>query len=312
VEDILTLLESVFGDSEKKARGNYRFNCPIPGCSSVRKRLEVLVETDENGDNPWRCWVCNKRGLSIRSLFRQANVHPRYRQRLNSIVNIRSSHQYHDEIVCLPPDIKYFDNIKPIDFVGRNALVYLKSRGLSKEDILKYQLGYCDSGKYSHRIIIPSFDRDGYLNYFVARSFIEDEEKRYDYPPVKRGNIIPFELYINWNAPIILCEGPFDMFAIMRNAIPLLEKGITQALLSKILGSEVDKVYIVLDKDGIKEALDHAEMIMSNGKTVYLIELEEKDPSKMGFKEFTKFIQNATALTNSELFSKKIIFKLLE
>lgn len=312
MEDILTLLESVFGESVKKAHGNYRFKCPLPGCTSVRERLEVLVETNENGDNPWKCWVCLKGGLSIRSLFHAANVDPKYYQRLNSIIITRSTNQHHDEIVALPSEIKYFDNIKPIDFVGRNALAYLKNRGLRVEDIIKYQLGYCDSGKYSHRIIIPSFDKDGYLNYFIARSFIEDEEYRYDYPEAKRGNIIPFELYINWNAPIILCEGPFDVFAIMRNVIPLLEKGITQALLSKILGSEVDKVYIVLDKDGIKEALKHAETLISNGKIVYLVELTEKDPSKMGFKEFTKLVQNAKALTNSELFSKKLLVKLLE
>lgn len=312
MEDILSLLESVLGDSEKRSRGNYRFKCPLRGCTSARKRLEIQTETDEDGHNPWKCWVCLGGGHTIRSLFRQANVDPRYYQRLNAIVNISSTSTYRpDDIITLPTEYKTFDNLKTTDFVGRRCLAYLrKKRGLSTELISKFQIGYCDSGKYTNRIIIPSFDAAGYLNYFAARSIIEDEEQRYLFPEIKRGEIIPFELYINWNAPIILCEGPFDVFGILRNAIPLLEKGITQKLLSKILGSEVDKIYIVLDKDGMKEALDHAGMLLSNGKTVYLVELDQKDPGEMGFTAFTQFIQKATALTPESLFMKKMFFKL--
>ncbi len=37
---------------------------------------------------------------------------------------------------------------------------------------------------------------------------------------------IPFEIFINWNSPIIRCEGMFDAISIKRNAIPLLGKNI--------------------------------------------------------------------------------------
>jgi DNA primase len=313
MEDLLTLLESALGESEAKSHGNYRFKCPIPGCTSVRKRLEVQIDTDEHGHNPWKCWVCLQGGLSIKSLFRKAKIDSKYYHRLNKIITIKGEHIYQtDEIISLPDEFKTFTGLKKSDFVGRQALSYLRKRGFTDELILKYQLGYCESGKYAHRIIFPSFDSDGFLNYFAARAIIEDEEQRYIYPPSKRGDIIPFELYINWNAPIILCEGFFDAAAILRNVIPLLEKGITQALLSKLLGPGVEKIYIVLDKDGMKEALQHAEMLLSNGKTVYLVELDAKDPSNMGFESFTRFIQQAKVLTLDSLFTKKLKFSLYE
>lgn len=314
MEDILSLLETVLGQSEKKSHGNYRFQCPLPGCSSVRKRLEIQTETTSIGQNPWKCWVCNKGGLTIKSLFNQAKTESQYHIRLKRIIPITysgpSSIEQVEEIIVLPDEYKLLNNIQAADMIGRQALAYVKRRGISQEEIIKYQLGYCDSGRYRSRVIIPSFDQNGVLNYFSGRSFIEDEEKKYDQPSISRSNIIPFELYINWNAPIILCEGFFDAIAIRRNAIPLLEKGITPALLTKILGSFVEKIYIVLDKDGMREALDHADMLLANGKKVYLVELDKKDPGEMGFSEFTNLVQKAKAINSGSLFMKKMSFKL--
>lgn len=313
MEELLSLLETTLGESEKKSRGNYRFKCPLPDCTSVRKRLEIQTIRDEEGHNPWKCWVCNGRGLSIKSLFIQGKIDTKYHVELRKI--IPSDNYIYDpgseESIALPDEYATFEDIRSSNIIGRQALAYLtKKRSLSIQEIIKYQLGYCASGKYANRIIIPSFDLKGYLNYFTGRSIIEDEQYRYTQPEIKRGNIIPFEFYINWSAPIILCEGFFDAIAIRRNAIPLLEKGITSALLSKILGSEVDKIYIVLDRDGLKEALEHAGMLMANGKRVYLVELDKKDPSSMGFSEFTTMIQKARSLTNESLFMKKMSFKL--
>jgi hypothetical protein len=310
MEDLLTLLESALGQSEKRSRGNYRFKCPIPGCTSVRKRLEIQTEENDEGHNPWKCWVCLNGGLTIKSLFRKAKLDSKYYYRLTKIITIKGDEAIPDEHVALPEAFKTFTGLKKSDFVGRQALSYLRKRGFTDELILKYQLGYCESGPYSSRIIFPSFDSDGHLNYFAARTIIEDEEQRYVYPKAHRGDAIPFELYINWNAPIILCEGFFDAATIKRNVIPLLEKGITQALLSKILGSDVKKIYIVLDKDAMREALQHAEMLLSNGKTIYLVDLDDKDPAEMGFESFTNLIQQATTLTPELLFMKQMEFKL--
>ena len=61
---------------------------------------------------------------------------------------------------------------------------------------------------------------------------------------------------------LVLCEGPFDAIAIKRNAIPLLGKNIQSNLMKKIVTSLVDKIYIALDKDAIKQALHFCEKLM--------------------------------------------------
>ena len=74
-------------------------------------------------------------------------------------------------------------------------------------------------------VIIPSYDENGELNYFISRSFEKDAFIKYRNPDCSR-DIIAFELFINWSSPLILCEGAFDALAIKRNAIPLLGKNI--------------------------------------------------------------------------------------
>ena len=78
---------------------------------------------------------------------------------------------------------------------------------------------------------------------------------RNDYIYPMAGSEIGFEYFINWNVPVILCEGIFDAIAIKRNAIPLLGKTIQKSLMKRIINSSVEKIYIALDKDAIKQAL---------------------------------------------------------
>ena len=86
---------------------------------------------------------------------------------------------------------------------------------------------------YQNRIIIPSYDSDGQLNYFVGRDFYKSNMK-YKNPPIPK-DIIGFDLYVDWDEPIILCEGVFDAMAIKNNSIPLFGKTILPKLYSKIV-----------------------------------------------------------------------------
>ncbi len=131
---------------------------------------------------------------------------------------------------------------------------------------------------------------NGSLNYFTARNFDKNSPIKYKNPDVTR-DIIGLEHFINWNVPIILCEGMFDAIAIKRNSIPLLGKTIQKSLMKKLINSTVQKIYIALDKDAIKQALTFCEELLNEGKEVYLVELQDKDPSEMGFENFTKLIQ---------------------
>jgi DNA primase len=141
----------------------------------------------------------------------------------------------------------------------------------------------------------------------VARNFNEHSPVKYKNPPMSK-DIVPFELFINWSSPLVLCEGMFDALAIKRNAIPLLGKHIQRELMKKIVTSQVKKIYIALDKDALKESVRFCEHLMNEGKEVYLVDLKEKDPSEMGFKSVTNLIQNTIPLTDFDLMAKKLQF----
>jgi DNA primase len=300
-ELLVNLVNSVLGTGKRTARGNQSFHCPF--CNHHKPKLEVNFTEDKDGKNKWACWACNKKGQTIYSLFKQMDVSPEIVSQLKPLVKsgsfVEKSITYN--ILELPKEFKKFDN----SIISKHALNYLKKRNITQSDIIKYGMGYCEYGLYSKMIIIPSYDTTGKLNYFTARSFEKDPYIKYRNPETSR-DIIPFELFINWDLPIILCEGPFDAMAIKRNVIPLFGKNIQSSLMKKIVSSKVQKIYIALDNDAINKALEFCETLLDEGKEVYLVELEGKDPSEMGFEHFTKLIQKTTPLTNYKLMEKKL------
>jgi hypothetical protein len=98
----------------------------------------------------------------------------------------------------------------------------------------------------------------------------------------------------------------FDALTIKRNVIPLFGKTISEALMKKIVGSQVQKVYIALDNDALKEAIKHCERLLSFGKEVYLVELGGKDASEIGFERFLENIEATPPLNFTSLITKKL------
>jgi len=302
---LVSTLNSVLGIGKSTSKGNYAYHCPF--CNHHKPKLEINLNETDNGDNKWHCWVCDKRGKSIVKLFQLIEA-PK-----DKILEVKTATKYTSgkfEIKEADKKVELPEEFISLSLPGNNieykhAINYLKRRQITLDDILKYNIGYCVNGKYSNCIVIPSYDKDGKLNYFTARNFNKNSSVTYKNPDVSR-DIIPFELFINWNLPIILCEGPFDALAIKRNVIPLLGKNIQKSLKKKLVKSEVQKIYIALDKDAIKQALSFCEELINEGKEVYLVEMDGKDPSEMGFENFTNLIQTVQPLTFSNLFEKKL------
>lgn len=302
---LVALVNSVLGSGKPTARGNQAHSCPF--CHHHKPKLEINLSEGNGDKNPWHCWVCGKKGLKLITLFKQINASAEKIAELKSLVKSsykdESITQY--EAVQLPEEFKALSDLTEQDLVGRHALVYLKKRGITKADILRYNIGYCEGGKFDKMIIVPSYDEFGKLNYFVARNFNPNSPVKYKNPSLSK-NVIPFELFINWSSPLVLCEGPFDAISIKRNAIPLLGKHIQANLMKKIVTSQVRKIYIALDKDAQKDALKFAELLLAEGKEVYIVDLENKDPNEMGFENFTKLIQETYPTNTYDLIQRKL------
>tara|TARA_R110001632_G_scaffold29067_2_gene77270 strand:+ start:402 stop:1328 length:927 start_codon:yes stop_codon:yes gene_type:complete len=302
-ELLVSLVNSVLKPGKRTARGNQAYQCPY--CNHPKPKLEVNFTENKKGYNPWHCWVCSKRGSRITTLFKEAKASPEKFKELIKLIGEGKEYNKVVNVESLELPKEYQKIIGNPDIISKHAFSYLKNRGLTIDDIEKYNIGFCSGGRYANMIIIPSYDESGILNYFTGRSFQNSSFIKYRNPETSR-DIIPFELFINWELPLILCEGPFDAIAIKRNVIPLLGKNIQPNLMKKIVTSTVKKIYIALDNDAIKQSLKFAEEFMNEGKEVYLVELEGKDPSEMGFTNFTNLIQNTFPLTQYKLMGKKL------
>ena len=302
---LVTLTNSVLGIGKPTARGNYSYNCPF--CMKPTK-LEIQLLENSKGINPWHCWHCDKKGKTISSLFKLIKVSPDKSEALKSIVKSSITYIPQDVIstqLTLPEEFISLYKPDPNNIMARHALFYLSKRNIDEFDILRYNIGFCDKGRYKNRIIIPSYDSNGALNYFTGRTFENENKYKYLNPETSR-DIIFNEHLINWNLPLILCEGAFDALAIKRNSLPLLGKNIQKSLMKKIVTSNIKKIYIALDKDALKKSLNFCERLMAENKEVYLVDLQEKDPSELGFVNFTNFIHLTLPLTYGKLLEKKL------
>ena len=304
---LLELLESVLGKSKKTSGDNYAFYSPF--VDHYKPKLEINIRVTSKGDNPWHCWISDEKGKTIKSLFKKLRVSKQTWDEYNSIfskVNRYASEFENTEVVEqveLPKEFKpLYQQSNSIKW--KHALNYLLNRGLRVEDIVKYNIGYCEDGEYADKIIIPSYDERGKLNFFVGRSFYETKFKHKN-PKVSK-DIVGFDLLVNWDTPIVLCEGAFDAIAIRRNAIPLFGKSIQTELEKKIIGNSVKKLYICLDSDALKNALGLAEKFMSYGIQTHLVDLGDDDPSEMGYDNINKKIYDTPPLDLRKLMEYRL------
>jgi DNA primase len=305
---LLILLESVLGSGDKTSRGNYAFKCPF--CQHHKNKLEINCVTNEKNENPWHCWVCEVKGKTIKSLLKQLDSPPNKIAELNMIiVPTYTEQKLKNDTIALPKELISLADISNLDRVtsleAKRAIRFLKKRNITHEDIVKYNIGFCYEGSYKDRVIIPSYDENGSINYFIARAFIDGIQK-YKNPPIDAKSAIGWELYINWDAPIVLCEGMFDALTIKRNVIPLFGKIIHEKLMKKLVRSTVNRIYIALDPDAIKNALKYAQELMTYGKEIYLVELDGKDANEIGFERFLNCIEQAQPLDFQSILLKKL------
>ena len=300
---LLGSIENILGKSHKRARDNYAFHCPF--CNHRKPKLEINMHTNEEGKNFWECWVCQTKGQSIRSLLRQLKTPRDQASEILKYLPKGTNIEYKQlSIIELPKEFKPLIAATSTSVIANTIKKYLYARGLTDIDFIKYNIGYCTSGDYGGRVIIPSYNGSNQLNYFVARTY-DGNYFKYKNPEASK-DIIFFENLINWNVPIILCEGVFDAMSIKRNAIPILGKSISTSLYRKIITSKVKDIYVALDDDAKDRALQIGEKFLNQGKRVFIVTLPDKDPSEMGFKAFTEHIQTAKELDISSLMMHKL------
>lgn len=302
---LFSLLDKVLNQTSYIRKGEEAvYYCPF--CSHYKKKLEVNVRTQE-----WHCWICNSSGKSIRSLFYKLKVKDKHFDELYKIVGQNWKRPENEEFknlrISLPDEFiplwKYSQS-----YEYGHAMSYLQNRNVTMDDIIRYNIGFCDSGNYKHRVLIPSYDKNGDVNFFAARAYHEGNTYKYMLPPWPK-DIIGFELFVNWNEPITLVEGTFDGIAVKNNTIPLFGTTINFALKLAIVVNQVKRVNIILDNDALRQAVtifDRIEDLQVNKIDIHLIELGEKDPSVLGFESINELISESKAFDFSDIIKAKL------
>lgn len=301
---VVSTLSNVLGNGVTLKGNEIAYYCPF--CNHHKPKLQVNTETQK-----WHCWTCNSGGKKLTSLLRKLDVD---RKTISIIREIYGDSNWTPQqedaetkvFISLPKEfISLAEEPKGFNPEYKHAIHYLNERGITQKDIIKYNIGYCKEGLYARRVIIPSYNLDGILNYFISRSYYSEEKMKYKNPPISK-NIICLESQINWNEPIILCEGVFDAITIKRNAIPLLGKFPSKQLVEKIFMSGVSDIIISLDNDAINEALKAADYFRKNGINVKMMYLKDKDASEMGYEKFYEELKKTKEFSSEDLLLNKI------
>jgi len=301
---VISVLSNTLGHHSTLKGNELAFYCPF--CHHHKQKLQVNTETQK-----WHCWTCNSGGKKLTSLLRKLDVD---KKTISIIREIYGDSNYNPKtedsdakvFISLPKEyISLATEPKGFNPEYKHAMHYLTQRGIGMAEIVKYNIGYCKDGLYARRVIIPSYNSDGSLNYFISRSYYQDEKMKYKNPPISK-NIICLDSQINWKEPIILCEGVFDAITIRRNAVPLLGKFPSKTLVEKIFMNRVTDIVISLDNDAINEALKVSDYFRKQGINVKLMMLKDKDAAEMGYEGFYNELNGTKEFGIEELLLSKI------
>jgi len=253
----------------------------------------------------------NQGGHNLYQLFKKVSAGYNDFKELNTLLGDTSFYKKDDdtksEVIQLPKEMKSLSDPFDTSVIKEHAIRFLRKRGFNSEDIERYNLGYCSEGVYNNRVIIPSYDSDGKLNYFVGRDFYNSNFK-YKNPPFPK-DVVGFDLYVNWSLPIILVEGVFDAMSIKSNAIPLFGKSILPKLSKKITEKRVNSIFIVLDGDAFNDAIQMVEKFTDNGISVNFVKLDGNDPNDLGYRKMIDKIHEAVPMNFKTLMEMKVYGK---
>jgi len=305
----IKILSDVLGSSYREGLAQLLYHCPK--CNHHKKKLSINIEK-----NVFKCWICDWSGRNIYRVIKRYGDYNSKRDwlRLNQQVEINDFAEklFGEKVIeikrkfDLPRGFASLIN-KELPSSSIKAINYLESRHVDEDDIRKWKIGYCSEGEYSGRIVVPSFDMDGNVNYFVGRSY-DNNWLKYLNPPYAK-NFIFNELYLDFAKELTIVEGVFDALKAGDNAVPLLGSTLTEhsKLFTKIVQNDTT-VYLALDADAHKKIDKIVKLFFKYDIEVYLVDIETyKDVGEMTKEHFSSKKQESILLNNDNYLLSKIM-----
>ena len=291
----IDVLEGIFGESTLANSGkNISVICPAcksdSKSSSRKRKLSICLNK-----GIYHCWVCEAKGHNIAKFaIRNTFVNKSDVATLNDLFSFDDNKEEKEPeyILRLPEDFCLLVNAT--GRLAKIAMSYLHKRGLTQSDFLRYKIGISSEYEFNNRVIFPSFCDDMKLNYFLSRTYDDNQFRKYKNCQIQRSDIIFNEYLIEWDKPVILVEGVFDAIKAGNNAIPMLGSWIDKShYLFKKLVHEKSEVIMCLDPDAIDKTMKIAKSFKQYGLDVKISEHRGKDFGDMTKKEANNYIQSS-------------------
>jgi 5S rRNA maturation endonuclease (ribonuclease M5) len=274
--ELSSLFRGIFSEVKNEDNAQIQVNCPRCRDESGSDEYDGKFNLEINFDRrAFRCWKCDPKfsGYNLEYLIKEFGTKDdlaEYKQIREDYFDLsfdddedRPEIETPEVRVELPDEYIPFSSMdleNPDHLHAYNYLVL--ERKISREIMLKYRLGFCVEGRFKNRIIIPSYDKNGRLNYFVARTWIDGHRPTYMNPKIEKGLFIYNEGRINWDATVYLVEGGFEELSFPVNTIPLLGKVLGTKLFYE-LKDKKPEIIVILDPDAVKDAIRLYEQLES-------------------------------------------------
>ena len=307
---LVKLIESVFGKGRLSKNNNFDIKCPI--CNPLdaqKKKLSILLPSCVS-----HCWVCGWKARSLAPLLRKYGT----QEHLNAYRELTGQGGRSDLITAdaevvqkieLPKDFRLLTLANDVDPDVKAAWRYVYSRGLTDRDAWYFKFGVSDEVRWKRRVIMPSFDSKGDLNYFVARAIDKDKKPKYDNPDVDKNPVVFNEINIDWTKRLTLVEGPFDLVKCPENTTALLGSDLDERheVLNQILLHNTP-VALALDGDMWNKKMPRiVKKLQEYDIDVVVVDVRPwGDPGNMSKAEFEKALSDARPLEWNDIFGDRL------
>lgn len=303
MQRIYNILVSIMGESKQGAYDNnttqYQFNCPYcadeKGGIDNKYNLEISFSLGK-----YHCWSCGSAG-PISRLIKSRGGKELADEYFRLIKEIKESKFYDLELfkdngeffsdfsLRLPSTFRTIDikNCK-----NKALLQFLEKRCITQDIIDTYNIGLTtwdeEDWSWRDRIVFPSYNAIGDLNYYVGRSYKDtDKRNKYKNCDADKFQIILHEDKIQWDADIYLVEGVIDCIYFPQ-AVSMLGKVLNKKsiLYSTLFEKANANIIIVLDGDTTEDETKRIYRLLDKGKLRGKIKYIQLGTDELPWKDF--------------------------
>ena len=252
----------------------------------------------------WICKFCGRKGNGPKLISLLLGVSYRHAAELlegRSIPYATETEEREKPTIQLPEE---YEPLELPEHVGNKRFWrYARRRRLTLDLVEAYDVGFCRSGLYGGRLIIPFYWKDELVSFF-ARDITNKLSRKVMTPfGGKQGQFL-FNLDRLNRKDVIAVEGAFDCLVLPSRAFASSGKRLNNTqLIQLVQHGGIELVYLCWDEDAVRDASEMTARL-STFVDVKLVLLPMTDPSHLGRDAVLRAVaaaERTTATTRARL-----------